>query len=200
MQMHLSISQHSTANNKSKKDTPMSNLIKLSALKSIPLYVADNTKCHNIYEIIFEPTGVLSGFVICRDGIISQKKYVHSKALNKISEQGIWVKSAERLNPKKSAHMQYSSSILIGMAVKSSNGELMGTLSDIYMNTEKLQTMAVEISRSFFEDLFGGRLIIPGKIISMDSYGIIISQNQMENSLHNTKGIINAIDEGLSRE
>ena len=75
----------------------------------------------------------------------------------------------------------------------------MGILSDFYIHAEKMQVMAVEVARSLFEDLFTGRILIPGNIIADKADSIKITEIQLENKLHNTKGIINAIDDGLKR-
>lgn len=175
------------------------NLLRVSDLLLVDAVSRGTKKHYEILDIVFSKYGNVSGMIICRSGILSLKKYVSAKNIDKIGRTGIVIKNDEKFIPKKTENLNYSSSRLMGKPMLSQNGDFMGILSDIYVNTEKMRIMAVELGRSFFEDLFTGRVIIPGNIIDRTQKGIIISELQIENSLHNTKGIINAIDDGLKR-
>lgn len=173
------------------------NLLRASDLLLVDTVLRGTKKHYEILDIVFSKYGNVSGMIVCGTGILSLKKYVSAKNIDKISKKEIVIKSVERFVPKKIKNLTYSSSRLMGKPMISQNEDFIGILSDIYVNTEKMRVMAVELGRSFFEDLFTGRVIIPGNTIECTQKGIIISEPQIENSLHNTKGIINAIDDGL---
>lgn len=173
------------------------NLLRVSDLLLLDTVSRGAKKHYEVLDVVFTKYGNISGIVICRLGILSLKKYVSTKNIDKISKTQIIIKNEEKFIPKKLKNLNYASSRLIGRPMLSQNGDFIGILSDIYVNTEKMRVMAVELGRSFFEDLFTGRVIIPGNIIDSTQNGIIISELQLENSLHNTKGIINAIDDGF---
>lgn len=176
------------------------NLLRTSDLLLIDAVLRRTKKCFDILDIVLSKHGNISGMIVCGKGIMSLKKYVSAKNIDKISKKQIVIKDTEKFIPKKIKEIDYRTEKLLGKPILSQDGVYMGVLSDIYVNTEKMRVMAVELGRSFFEDLFTGRVLIPGNIIDCTQKGIIISELQIENSLHNTKGIINAINEGLNNE
>lgn len=176
------------------------NLLRTSDLLLIDAVSRRTKRYFDVLDIVLNRHGNVCGIIVCGKGIMSLKKYVSAKNIDKISRKQILIKDTEKFIPKKIKEIDYCTEKLLGKPILSQDGAYLGTLSDIYVNTEKMRVMAVELGRSFFEDLFTGRVLIPGNIIDCTKAGIIISELQIENSLHNTKGIINAIDEGLKNE
>lgn len=176
------------------------NLLRISDLLLSDVILHNTNKHFEIKNVILSRNGNITGLVVSGTGIISLKKYVSSKNIDKIGKKQTVIKNIEKLDPKKIRLLNYGTDKLLNRPMLLQNEGFIGILSDIYINSEKMKVMAVELGRSFFEDLFTGRVIIPGNVIDCTENGIIISNLQLENSLHNTKGIINAINEGLTGE
>lgn len=177
----------------------MENLIRISDILVFDAKTRDNKRSFNIADIILSHNGYVSGIVISGKGLLALKRYVPSADIDKISRNGIVIKKYCAFKPDRIKNLQYASKSLLKKQVLTENGIFMGIVSDFYIHTEKMQVMAVEVARSLFEDLFTGRILIPGNIIADDAESIRITEIQLENKLHNTKGIINAIDDGLNR-
>lgn len=177
----------------------MENLIRISDILLFDARTRDNKKQFNIADIILSHTGYVSGLIISGKGILALKHYVPSSEIDKIRKTDIVIKKYCAFKPKRIKNLKYASKNLLKKQVVAEKGELMGIVSDFYIHTEKLQVMAVEVARSLFEDLFTGRILIPGNIIADDANSIKITEIQLENKLHNTKGIMNVIDDGFNR-
>lgn len=176
----------------------MENLVRGSDILVFDAVLRGNKLEFNIVDIILSSKGNVSGLIISKKGLLGVKYYVQSKEIDKISAENVIVKSFCQTKQHKIKDMNYSVKNLLNKRVVSSDGTFMGILSDFYIHMDKMQVMAVEVARSFFEDLFTGRLIIPGNVIVREHDSIRISEIQLENKLHNTKGIINVIDEGIN--
>ncbi len=177
----------------------MERLVRGSDILVFDAIMRGNKAEFNIIDIILSHTGILSGAIISSKGIIGAKYYVKAKDIEKLTSENIIIKGYSPLKLNNVKDINFATKNLKNKKVISSDGLYMGILSDFYIHMDKMQVMAVEVARSFFEDLFTGRLIIPGNIISTDNNSIIIRRIQLENKLHNTKGIINAIDESINR-
>ena len=175
------------------------NLIRVSDMLVFDAKTKDNKKNFNIADIILSHNGYVSGIVVSGKGILAIKHYVPSADIERINREDITIKKYCRFKPKLIKNLKYASKNLLRKKVIAENGTFMGILSDFYIHAEKMQVMAGVVARSLFEDLFRGRILIPGNIIADKADAIKITEIQLENRLHNTKGIINAIDDGLKR-
>ncbi len=176
------------------------NLLRTSDLLLSDVILRGTSKHFEIQNIVLNRNGNVTGLIVSSTGIISIGKFVSLKNIDKLGKKQTVIKNIEKLAPKRIRPLNYCVDKLLNRPILSQDEEFMGVLSDIYIHSEKMRVMAVELGRSFFEDLFTGRVIIPGNFIDCTENGIIISDLQLENSLHNTKGIINAIDEGIIGE
>ena len=177
----------------------MENLIRVSDILVFDAKTKDEKKDFNIADVILSHKGYVSGIVISGKGLFGIKRYASVENIEKIEKDSIIINGYCKFKPEFVKNLQYSSTKLLKKKVVSEDGVFMGILSDFYNHSEKKRVMAVEVARSFFEDLFTGRTLIPGNIIADESDAIIITEIQLENKLHNTKGIITAIDDGISR-
>ena len=86
------------------------------------------------------------------------------------------------------------SSKLINTPIKLEDGNLVGFISDVYINIETSNAVAREVSKSLFEDMLNGRKLIPS-FVKMDSkYNFsVITNEQIECSFNNDKGIVNKV-------
>ncbi|MBP3347226.1 MAG: PRC-barrel domain-containing protein [Clostridia bacterium] len=177
----------------------MEGLIRISDILLCDVFVRGKRNTYGVDEVILNRNGNVSGLVVSNKGILQVKHYASAKSIERLTKEQIYLKGMERYTPKQRS-AQYASGKLLKKRVRASDGEVLGVLSDVYISGEKLRVMAVEIAVSLFEDLFLGRTLIPGNIIVDDVDSVVISDLQMENSLHNTKGIINAIDDGFKEK
>ncbi len=176
------------------------NLVRLSDVLMAEVHSDNGGKNYNVSDVFLSKNGFLKGVILTGMGMLAVKYYADRKDIKQFAQNTLRIDCAVRIGKKEIKNATSSFKNLINKQVLYENGGYIGTLSDIYINTEKLKVMAVEVARSFFEDLFTGRIIIPGHIITDGTHGIKISEIQLENSLHNTKGIINVIDDGLDGE
>lgn len=178
----------------------MENLIRTSDLLVFDAQTRGGKKSFNITDIILSHNGLMTGIIISGKGLFGLKHYVPAKSVHKIQKEKVIIKGYGKFNPKRIKDLKYASKNLMKKKVISEDNSFLGMLSDFYIHSEKMQVMAVEVASSFFEDLFTGRILIPGNIIADESNAIRITEIQLENKLHNTKGIMNAIDDGLNRQ
>ena len=153
----------------------------------------------DVYDVILTRHGTIDGIILSGRGVLAIKRYADSKSISSIREGSVVVNATKRFTPKLINDKAVPLERIMGKRVITEDNEFLGNLSDIYINTETLKVMAVEVASSFFEDLFTGRLIIPGSIIECTG-DVLISKLQIEHSMHNAKGIINVIDETIRGE
>lgn len=178
----------------------MENLIRISDILVSDAITRKEHKAFNIVDVILNRNGKLTSLVISGKGLLGLKHVAKDNEIDEITHKNIIIKSYSNYKRNYMKKMNYSFKGLVNKSLVSENREYLGRLSDFYINIEKMQVVAVEVSRSLFEDLFTGRTIIPGNIIADEENSIIITDLQIENSIHNTKGIINAIDDGIKGE
>ncbi len=177
----------------------MDNLIRLSDIINCEAKERATVKRYDCEDVFLTHYGSISGMTVSGQGILGFKRYVPSQSFERISRNLILVKKVNKLRKKKEKSKSvFSFRELKGKNVITEAGEYTGRLSDMYYNIEKGKVVAVEVARSLFEDFFTGRMLIPGSIVSFDRSSVIVSTVQLENSLHNTKGIINVIDTALN--
>ncbi len=175
----------------------MENLVRISDILIFDAKTRDKKTEYNISDVILSHNGNITGMIVSGKGLLGIKRYVKAESIECLKKDCVLIKKTEKLQPKRIKNLNYASTALLRKKVVSEDNMFMGMLSDLYIHTDKMQVMAVEVARSFFEDLFTGRTLIPGNIIAYMADCIVISEMQIENSLHNTKGILNAIDGGL---
>ena len=153
----------------------------------------------DVYDVILTRHGTIDGIILSGRGVLAIKRYADQDSILSISASGVTVSQTRRFTPKLIGERVVRLERIMGKRVITEDNKFLGNLSDIYINTETLKVMAVEVASSFFEDLFTGRLIIPGSIIECTG-DVLISELQIEHSMHNAKGIINVIDETIRGE
>ena len=153
----------------------------------------------DVYDVILTRHGSIDGLILSGRGVLSVKRYSNSKSVASLGAGEVILNSTQRFTPRLIGERSVPLERIMGKRVITEENEFLGNLSDVYINAQSFKVMAVEVARSLFEDLFTGRLIIPGNIIECTG-DVLISKLQIEHSIHNTKGIINVIDETIRGE
>ncbi|MBE5818824.1 MAG: hypothetical protein E7312_07205 [Clostridiales bacterium] len=174
-------------------------LIRVSDIIMFGACEKDSKRVFDVYDVILTRQGSVEGLILSGRGVLAIKRYANSRSILSINAGNVTVSATTRFKPKLIRNKSVPLERIMGKRVITEDNEFLGNLSDVYINTETLKVMAVEVARSLFEDLFTGRLIIPGSIIECTG-DVLISELQIEHSMHNTKGIINAIDETIRGE
>lgn len=163
------------------------------------VYVTKDEKRYTVEELYINRSGSLYGLRVSEDGLLRKNSFVCGENIGGFAKNTVLINGVQKAKAVAFKKLQFAFSDLFMTVIHVEDGSVLGNLSDVYFNIEDLSVMAVEISRSFFEDLLDGRIIVPGNIEIAADGSIVISRLQLEYQLHNAKGIVNVINNGIRK-
>ena len=174
-------------------------LVGAAELLTFDAVFAEEKKRYKIEELYINRSGELYGLRVAGDGLFGKSGFVCRENIGGFAGNTVLITGVQKGRQRAFRRLRFGFCDLYRTAITVEDGSELGTLSDFYIGTEDLCVRAVEISRSFFEDLLGGRFIVPGNIEITAKGNAVVSRIQLEYQMHNAKGIVNVINNGIRK-
>ena len=148
-----------------------------------------------ITDVLIDEQGAYIGLIARKRNLQKTKILIPSDKIVSYTNKTVVSIGYDIINKQYLKNTEYFlSSKLINTPIKLENGSIVGFISDAYINTETSKIVAVELSRSLFEDMLNGRKLIPSFVKMEAEYNFsVITQEQLDCSFNNDKGIINTV-------
>ncbi len=164
-----------------------------SEIIGLPVICLDeNYKSMEIKDIVYDPISYeLIALVIEEGKYFHEKKIVRIENIKNIEEEAVTVYTKayiEKVQINPTLHSMTCG--LLGLDILTQEGKDVGTIQDILIDVSIGKLVGIVITEGIFDDLMGGRPILPiDENFNLNKDNLVISNSMSQSIIHNTGGL-----------